>query len=168
MNSIERVTMKAHSKDQRTIGLVGLGRVSKRLVELLTPFACPLLAVDPVPDEWFAERHGIRFVEQATGLRFGGDRNPLLVGRELCDQRMLGGEHAIGGSEERVGPGSVDADHLAAVVAAHLVEQLGVGEGGTLRGQVIAAMGRVRIEVFLGKAHRRQIFAGGASRQYRV
>lgn len=47
----------------RTIGLIGLGRVGKRLVELLTPFACPILAVDPVPDEWFAERHGIRFVE---------------------------------------------------------------------------------------------------------
>jgi D-3-phosphoglycerate dehydrogenase len=47
----------------RTIGLVGLGRVGKRLVELLTPFACPILATDPVPDEWFAERHGIRYVE---------------------------------------------------------------------------------------------------------
>lgn len=46
----------------RTIGLVGLGRVGKRLVELLMPFVCPILAVDPVPDEWFAERHGIRFV----------------------------------------------------------------------------------------------------------
>ena len=47
----------------RTVGLVGLGRVGKRLVELLTPFACRILAADPVPDEWFAERHGIRFVE---------------------------------------------------------------------------------------------------------
>lgn len=47
----------------RTIGLVGLGRVGKRLVELLTPFACTLLATDPVPDEWFAERHGIRYIE---------------------------------------------------------------------------------------------------------
>ncbi|MFQ5349856.1 MAG: NAD(P)-dependent oxidoreductase, partial [Thermoanaerobaculia bacterium] len=43
----------------RTIGLVGLGRVGKRLVELLTPFACTIVATDPVPDEWFAERHGI-------------------------------------------------------------------------------------------------------------
>ena len=47
----------------RTIGLVGLGRVGKRLVELLTPFACRILATDPVPDEWFAEHHGIRYVE---------------------------------------------------------------------------------------------------------
>ena len=47
----------------RTIGLVGLGRVGKRLVELLMPFVCPILATDPVPDDWFAERHGIRFVE---------------------------------------------------------------------------------------------------------
>ena len=47
----------------RTIGLIGLGRVGKRLVELLMPFVCPILAVDPVPDEWFGERHGIRFVD---------------------------------------------------------------------------------------------------------
>lgn len=47
----------------RTVGLVGLGRVGKRLVELLMPFVCPILATDPVPDEWFAERHGIRFVD---------------------------------------------------------------------------------------------------------
>ncbi len=47
----------------RTVGLVGLGRVGKRLVELLTPFSCSILATDPMPDEWFGERHGIRFVE---------------------------------------------------------------------------------------------------------
>ena len=47
----------------RTVGLVGLGRVGKRLVELLMPFSCRIIAVDPHPDEWFAERHGIRFVE---------------------------------------------------------------------------------------------------------
>jgi len=47
----------------RTVGLVGLGRVGKRFVELLMPFVCPILATDPVPDEWFAERHGIRFVD---------------------------------------------------------------------------------------------------------
>lgn len=47
----------------RTVGLVGLGRVGKRLVELLEPFRCPLLAADPARDERFAERHGIRWVE---------------------------------------------------------------------------------------------------------
>ena len=47
----------------RTIGLVGLGRVGKRLVELLMPFSCRILAADPTPDEWFAERHGVRFVD---------------------------------------------------------------------------------------------------------
>jgi D-3-phosphoglycerate dehydrogenase len=47
----------------RTIGLIGLGRVGKRLVELLTPFSCSILATDPMPDEWFGERHGVRFVE---------------------------------------------------------------------------------------------------------
>lgn len=47
----------------RTVGLVGLGRVGKRLVELLTPFSCRLLATDPMPDEWFAERHDVHFVD---------------------------------------------------------------------------------------------------------
>ena len=47
----------------RTIGLIGLGRVGKRLVELLTPFSCAILATDPLPDTWFAERHGVRFVD---------------------------------------------------------------------------------------------------------
>lgn len=47
----------------RTVGLVGLGRVGRRLVELLAPFGSTLLAVDPQPDRAFAERHGVRWVE---------------------------------------------------------------------------------------------------------
>ncbi len=44
----------------------------------------------------------------------------------------------------------------------HLVEQLRVGEGGALRGQVIAAVGCVGVEVFFRQAHLGQVFAGGA------
>jgi hypothetical protein len=49
-----------------------------------------------------------------------------------------------------------------------IVEQLGVGEGGALRGQVVAAVGGVGIEVLFRQAHLRQVFAGGAGGQDRV
>src|SRR5690606_11642275 len=55
--------------------------------------------------------------------------------------------------------------HAAILVAHHLVEQLRVGEGGALRGQVVAAVGGVGIEVLFRQAHLRQVFAGGAARQ---
>ena len=58
--------------------------------------------------------------------------------------------------------------HLAVVVAAHFVQQLGVGEGRALRGQVIAAVGCVGVEVLFGQAHFREVLAGGARRHDRV
>lgn len=45
----------------KTVGLVGLGRVGKRLVELLVPFEVSLLASDPLEDPEFAGRHGVRY-----------------------------------------------------------------------------------------------------------
>src|SRR5690606_25782677 len=47
----------------------------------------------------------------------------------------------------------------------HLVEQLGVAEGGTLRGEVIATGGGIGVEVLLRQAHFRQILTRGAVRQ---
>ena len=58
--------------------------------------------------------------------------------------------------------------HAAVVVAHHFVEQLRVGEGGALRGEVVAAVGGVGIEVLFRQAHLRQVLAGGAGRQDRV
>ncbi len=46
-----------------------------------------------------------------------------------------------------------------AVFQHHLVLQGGIGESGALRGQVIAAVSGVRVEVFLWQAHFRQILA---------
>jgi D-3-phosphoglycerate dehydrogenase len=46
-----------------TVGLVGLGRVGKRLIELLAPFQVKILASDPHEDTGFAELHGVRYVE---------------------------------------------------------------------------------------------------------
>jgi D-3-phosphoglycerate dehydrogenase len=47
----------------KTVGIVGLGRVGKRLVELLGPFRVQLLACDPCPDAAFAEQHGVQYCQ---------------------------------------------------------------------------------------------------------
>jgi hypothetical protein len=47
-------------------------------------------------------------------------------------------------------------------VAAHLVEELRVREGGALGREVVAAVGGVGVEVLLRQAHPGQVFAGGA------
>src|SRR5690606_17507704 len=54
--------------------------------------------------------------------------------------------------------------HLA-IDHSHLVDQLRVGKGGALRRQVIAAVGRVRVEILFRQAHFRQVFACGPIRQ---
>lgn len=46
----------------RTVGIVGLGRVGKRLVELLAPFRVKVLASDPKPDLDWAGQWGVSFV----------------------------------------------------------------------------------------------------------
>ena len=78
----------------RTIGLIGLGRVGKRLVELLMPFSCRILAADPMPDKWFAERHGVRFVDLERLLAEADVVSlhvaPLRGGGVLLDRERLG------------------------------------------------------------------------------
>ena len=46
----------------KTVGLVGLGRVGRRLIELLEPFGVTILATDPRMDPEYAGRHGIAYV----------------------------------------------------------------------------------------------------------
>ncbi|MDX1502281.1 MAG: phosphoglycerate dehydrogenase [Thermoanaerobaculia bacterium] len=48
---------------RKTVGLVGFGRVGRRLAELLAPFEVELLVADPEPDRAAAERLGARYVE---------------------------------------------------------------------------------------------------------
>jgi D-3-phosphoglycerate dehydrogenase len=47
----------------KTIGIVGLGQVGKRLVELLKPFSVQILAYDLYPDKEFAERNNIKWCD---------------------------------------------------------------------------------------------------------
>jgi len=45
----------------KTVGIVGLGRTGRRLVELLAPFSCEIRAVDPAEDPIFAATHGVTY-----------------------------------------------------------------------------------------------------------
>jgi D-3-phosphoglycerate dehydrogenase len=53
----------------QTVGLVGLGRVGKRLIELLDPFDVRIIACDPHEDPDFATAHGIRYADLNELLR---------------------------------------------------------------------------------------------------
>ena len=53
----------------KTVGLVGLGRIGRRLVELLEPFKVHFLARERSPDVAFAKRHDIRLVSLPVLLR---------------------------------------------------------------------------------------------------
>ena len=48
----------------KKIGLIGLGRVAKHLVHLMQPFAPELCALDPYPDNDFAQKQGIKWVSK--------------------------------------------------------------------------------------------------------
>lgn len=46
----------------KTVGLVGLGRVGRRLIELLEPFRVSILATDPREDLEYANQHRVEYV----------------------------------------------------------------------------------------------------------
>ena len=52
----------------KAVGFVGLGRVAKRLIELLAPFEVTVLATDPHQDTEFADAHDVSYVELAQLL----------------------------------------------------------------------------------------------------
>jgi D-3-phosphoglycerate dehydrogenase len=54
---------------EKTVGIVGLGRVGRLVARRLRGFDATILATDIAPDEAFAARHGVRFVELETLLQ---------------------------------------------------------------------------------------------------
>jgi len=46
----------------KTIGIIGLGRIGKRVAQLLNPFDVNIIAFDPFPDKVWAEKNNIIFV----------------------------------------------------------------------------------------------------------
>ena len=92
-----------------------------------------------------------------TVVGAGDDDQRLLALHVGLDRLPHAGDLAL-----RLDAGQRALLHLAGLVAHHLVEQLGIGEGRALRGQVVAAVGGVGVKVLLRQAHLRQVFAGRA------
>lgn len=53
----------------KTIGIIGLGRIGKRLVELAAPFRVQILACDIQPDHDWAQEHGVGIASLLDLLR---------------------------------------------------------------------------------------------------
>lgn len=47
----------------KTIGIIGLGRIGKRVAQLLNPFNVEIIAFDPFPDKEWAKKNDIMFVQ---------------------------------------------------------------------------------------------------------
>ncbi len=60
MRRREWTRVDAHLLGKRRVGVVGLGRIGRRVVELLTPFGSPVCAADPNADVSWAAAHGVR------------------------------------------------------------------------------------------------------------
>lgn len=54
--------LEAHLLSGRVVGLVGIGRIGRRVAELLKPFRVRLLAADPQADHKWASQEGIELV----------------------------------------------------------------------------------------------------------
>jgi len=53
----------------KTIGIIGLGNIGKRLVELLKGFTLQILAYDKILDKSFAKKHGIKYTNLDSLLK---------------------------------------------------------------------------------------------------
>jgi D-3-phosphoglycerate dehydrogenase len=83
----------------RTVGVVGLGRIGRRLAALLAPFEVTLLAADRAPDHHAAARLNVRYV----GLE------ELLARADVVTLHLPGGDRPIIGAPElaMMKPGAV-------------------------------------------------------------
>jgi len=102
----------------RTVGIVGLGRIGRRLTELLKPFEVTVLASDRAPDERVAAELGATYVElgellersDIVTLHVPGMARPLIGADELARMQP----HALLVNASR--GGLVDEEALAAAL----------------------------------------------------
>jgi D-3-phosphoglycerate dehydrogenase len=79
----------------RTVGIVGLGRIGRRLATLLGPFGVRLLATDRAPDHKAAQRLSVTYVElerllaesDVVTLHLPGSPRPIIGAPELALMR---------------------------------------------------------------------------------
>jgi D-3-phosphoglycerate dehydrogenase len=102
----------------RTVGIVGLGRIGRRLTELLEPFDVTVLAADRAPDHHVAQHLGATYVEleqllersDIVSLHLPGMARPLIGADELARMQS----HALLINASR--GGLVDEDALLAAL----------------------------------------------------
>ena len=78
----------------KTVGILGLGRIGRKVVELLKPFSVDILGYDVVQDEEFADRHKIKFVSSSFCSQYMENRNKRTVpwqkmGRQILSLRSM-------------------------------------------------------------------------------
>lgn len=47
----------------KTVGIIGMGKIGRRLIELLKPFRCTVIANDPYPDGEWAKKNNVSLIE---------------------------------------------------------------------------------------------------------
>jgi len=106
---------------EKTVGLVGLGNIGKRVVELLSGFEVRALAFDPRPDSSWATAHGVLLVDSVDSIFAESDFVVLALPltaetRQLVDARRIQTmkRHAFLINTAR--GGLVDEEALAAAV----------------------------------------------------
>lgn len=69
MSERQWVRLESHLIAGRSVGLIGLGRIGRRVVELLAPFGARMAACDPFAEPAWAYAHGVRLVSLDELLR---------------------------------------------------------------------------------------------------
>lgn len=79
--------------NRKTVGIIGLGRIGRSVIQRLCGFECRLLVFDPFPDETYARKEGIVYCDIETILKesdYISLHAPLIEKtRNLIDERAL-------------------------------------------------------------------------------
>jgi D-3-phosphoglycerate dehydrogenase len=76
----------------KTLGIIGLGRIGKTLVSLITPFKPNIIAYDPAPDNDFAQDNNLEYMDKETLI---SESDIITIHAPLTDDNF----HMIGEKE---------------------------------------------------------------------